>query len=48
MLIIGAFVCVPMLIYDIVAFFTKPDISGIIIGFKNNITSSKDFFFVFC
>ena len=47
MLIIGAFVCVPMLIYDIVAYFTKPDISGIIIGFKNNITSAKDFFLFF-
>ena len=47
MLIIGAIVCVPMLIYDIVAYFTKPDISGIIIGFKNNITSAKDFFLFF-
>ena len=46
-LIIGAMVCVPMLIYDIIAYFTKPNISGIIIGLKNNITSVKDFFLLF-
>ena len=46
-LIIGVMVCVPMLIYDIIAYFVKPNISGIIIGFKNNITSVKDFFLFF-
>ena len=44
MLIIGAIVCIPMLIYDIIAFLVKPNISGVIIGFKINITSAKDFF----
>ena len=44
MLIIGAFACIPMLIYDIIVYLAKPDISGIIIGFKENITSVKYFF----
>ena len=48
MLIIGAFACIPMLIYDIIVYLAKPDISGIIIGFKENITSVKYFFFIFC
>ena len=47
MLIIGAFACIPMLIYDIIVYLAKPDISGIIIGFKENITSVKYFFLFF-
>ena len=43
-LIIGAFVCIPMLIYDIIAFFVNKDASGIIIGLIDNIDSVKNFF----
>ena len=44
LLVIGAFVCIPMLIYDIFAFFLNKDASGIIISFANNINSVKNFF----
>ena len=44
LLIIGVFVCVPMLIYDIIAFFVNKDASGIIIGLIDNIDSVKNFF----
>ena len=44
LLLIGAFVCIPMLIYDIFAFYLNKDASGVIIGFANNITSAKNFF----
>ena len=44
LLLIGAFVCIPMLIYDIFAFYLNKDASGVIIGFVNNITSVKNFF----
>ena len=44
LLLIGAFVCIPMLIYDIFAFYLNKDASGVIIGFANNITSVKNFF----
>jgi len=43
-LIIGAFACVPMLIYDIIAFFTNKNVSGIIIGLINNVNSVKNVF----
>ena len=33
-----------MLFYDIIAFFVNKDASGIIIGFKDNINSVKNFF----
>ena len=44
LLLIGVFVCIPMLIYDIFAFYLNKDASGVIIGFANNITSAKNFF----
>ena len=44
LLIIGAFVCIPMLIYDIIAYFLNRNISGIIIGFINNTNSVKSVF----
>ena len=44
LLVIGAFVCIPMLIYDIFAFFLNKDASGIIISFANSINSVKNFF----
>ena len=43
-LMIGAFACVPMLIYDIIAFFVNKEASGIIIGFINNANSVKNAF----
>ena len=43
-LIIGAFACVPMLIYDIIAFFINKNASGIIIGFVNNVNNAKNVF----
>ena len=47
LLIIGTLVCVPMIIYDIITYHVKQDISGIILDFKENITSVKDFFLFF-
>ena len=44
LLIIGAFVCIPMLIYDIIAYFLNRNISGVIIGFINNTNSVKSVF----
>ena len=44
LLLIGVFVCIPMLIYDIFAFYLNKDASGVIIGFANNITRVKNFF----
>ena len=44
LLIIGAFVCIPMLIYDIIAYFLNKNISGVIIGFINNTNSVKSVF----
>ena len=44
LLIIGVFVCVPMLIYDIIVFFINKEKSGIIIGFIDNINSVKNIF----
>ena len=41
---IGAFVCVPVLLYDIIAFFIDKDVSGIIIGFINNVNTVKSVF----
>ena len=43
-LMIGAFACVPMLIYDIITYFVNKDISGIIIGLINNAYSVKNAF----
>ena len=40
---IGSFISVLLIIYDIIAYFSNEDLSGIIIGFKNNITNIKDF-----
>ena len=44
LLLIGAFTCIPMLIYDIIAFFIYKDVSGIIIGFANNVNNVKSVF----
>ena len=43
-LIIGAFACVPLLIYDIITFFVKKDISGIIICLIDNVNTVKNVF----
>jgi len=43
LLIIGAFVCIPLLIYDIVAYFVNKDASGIIIALIDNINSFTRF-----
>ena len=44
LLLIGAYVCVPVLLYDITAFFVKRDASGILIGFANNVNNVKSVF----
>ena len=44
LLIIGAFVCTSMLIYDIIAYFLNKNISGVIIGLINNANSVKNVF----
>ena len=44
LLLIGAFVCVPVLLYGIIAFFIDKDVSGIIIGFINNVNTVKSVF----
>ena len=36
--------CIPVLLYDIIAFFVNEDASGIIIGFKNNVNTVKSVF----
>ena len=33
-----------LLLYDIIAYFTNPSVSGIIIGFQDNINNAGDFF----
>ena len=43
LLIIGAIVCIPLLIYDIVAYFVNKDSSGIIIALIDNINSFTRF-----
>ena len=43
-LVIGAFIFIPMLLYDIIAYFINKDASGIIIGLKNNVNSVKNVF----
>ena len=43
LLIIGAIVCIPLLIYDIVAYFVNKDASGIIIALIDNIYSFTRF-----
>ena len=44
LLIIGVFVCVPMLIYDIIVFFVNKGKSEIITGFIDNINGIKNIF----
>ena len=44
LLFIGTFVCFFMLFYDIIAFYKNQDLSGVIIGFKNNINIAGNFF----
>ena len=44
LLFIGTFVCFFMLFYDIIAFYKNQDLSGVIIGFKNNINNAGNFF----
>lgn len=41
---IGAYVCVPVLLYDIIAFFINKDASGVLIGFANNVNNVKSVF----
>ena len=36
-----------LLLYDIIAYFTNPSVSGIIIGFQDNINNAGDFFLFF-
>ena len=45
---IGSFISVLLIIYDTIAYFSNEDLSGIIIGFKNNITNIHDFFLFLC
>lgn len=45
MFFLGVAITVAFLIYDTIAYFANRDISGIIIGFQDNITSVGDFFF---
>ena len=40
----GAICIIPLLIYDIIAYFVNKDESGIIVGFKDNINDVKDLF----
>ena len=44
MLIIGVVNTIIFLIFDVIAYYTNPDISGVIIGFNDNINGAKDFF----
>ena len=41
LLVIGAICIIPLLLYDIIAYFINKDKSGIIIGFKDNINDLK-------
>ena len=41
---IGANIFIPLLIYDIIAFYINKDASGIIIGLINNVNSVKNAF----
>ena len=43
-LMIGANIFIPLLIYDIIAFYINKDASGIIIGLINNVNSVKNAF----
>ena len=45
---IGTIICIPFLIYDIIAFYVNKDASGVIIGFIDNIKDVKDFFLFLC
>lgn len=44
MLIVGSINATILLIFEIIAYFANPDISGIIIGFNDNINGVGDFF----
>ena len=44
MVIIGSFNTTLLIIYDVIAYYANPDISGVIIGFKKNINSEGDVF----
>ena len=46
MLMIGTINTTLLLIFDIIAYNTNPDISGVIIGFKDNINSVEDIFWL--
>ena len=45
MLYVGVIVIAFLLIYDIIAYFVNPGVSGIIIGFLNNLNSIEDIIF---
>lgn len=47
LLVIGAICIIPLLLYDIIAYFINKDKSGIIIGFKDNINDLKTLSFFF-
>ena len=47
MFYLGIIITILFLIYDTIAFFVNQDVSGIIIGFRDNINSFGDFFFFF-
>ena len=44
MFMIGAINIIVLIIYDLFAYYLNPDISGIFIGFKENIINAGDFF----
>ena len=44
LLLIGAFVCGPLLLYDIIAFFVNREVSGVIEGFADNVNNVKSVF----
>ena len=44
MFIIGSINVILMIIYELFAYFLNPDVSGIIIGFKNNVDNIGKFF----
>ena len=46
MFYVGIINTIVLLIYDVITYFTNPDISGIIIGFRDNIYNVGDFFFM--
>ena len=44
LLLIGVYVCVPLLLYDVIAFFIDKNASGVLVGFANNVNNVKSVF----